>query len=265
MVIDPPVDYKIMWNWMAQPIKGDNRPYAKARAQIDKLLAKDPRQDGLLEEYTDQAYRNPHDPVAQFRRAYLAEQLAVQHFRTEQEGLDIMEGIDAPLRRLAPPYPYDYARLMFLEEQFPNPDIHAERLGEQLLRIQPNDYDVTFKVAGIYSEDMNPPRFDMALAMVPRLEQIDPRRPSVQRLIASIDFWTFVRTKNAAEADAAVAALNRYLAMSDRNDVFRAKIPGMIKMTEKMKQRFAAQAGTAANAAAPGVEPSGQKDGGPAL
>ena len=234
--IKPPV---YIWadhtRWINEAWTGDDKPYQAMRNQIDAVLAKSPHLGpALLAKYFADHKAHPASPTALFRWAFTSLKLAPESVVLGDDGLDSVR--DA-YSKLPSPRTYNYVRLGYLLYQHAFPISGFIKIGERLLKQQPNDFPVQYYyiislMGSSYLSDIN-----KALLKTQQLIRQQPDKASLYALEGAVyhRLWgcdVILDRPKKTNADLCIAAYQKYLDRAPASDPFRKNAEDMIDLVK---------------------------------
>lgn len=133
------------WKWAAEAWTGDDAPYRAARAAIDQAANSKDTLAAAFAHNKAAALKDPNNPLAVFRWGYAAYLFTKK--QTRLEGFKTLEGLHDAFEDAPSPHAYDYDRLRFLVEEWYTSNREATALGQRLLTVNKDDYDVEYRLA----------------------------------------------------------------------------------------------------------------------
>ncbi len=207
-------------------IGGDDRPYAEAWTTLGKRLRSRNSPVKVLEEVKKEALAHPNAAICQFRWGYVA-LLAVSRCLVPTDSL--VEPAKA-MARFTSPYPYSYAKVLFLIENVhyptgepmkrlrgkPNSGSQGSAslladVGKKLLRVRPDDVVVTNKVALLLSWSRKAAEVREAVTYAQKASAMSKEDPGHLFNIGLIQYNLFTLTKAKADGDACIASFELFL------------------------------------------------------
>ena len=205
-----PRNWTTVWGWATASWGGDDRPYRQIRATIDNASSGGRKPQELMDFYETAARKAPNDPEAQFRWAYAAYKAALTvNYNTGERLL----GDPRDALVLAPfPHSYEYARLIFLTEDYAVMLVYQlTPVGKRLLRRNPNDYEVKYGTARDLMFSRNPADRQLALKYIEELIRERPERPHPRELLGLFYYQRWQVSRSRDDAGRAIAAYQQYL------------------------------------------------------
>lgn len=211
--------------WLAEKWTGDDTDYKKARQEIDDSSVS-PKVFEAMHQL--QAAHQPHSAIAQFRWAYALWKSMAQ----EQPGSERAGNISTLFYALAKaddPDAYDYSRLRYLVSPSSK---DTPILGERLLKQSPNDDEVKLSLAVDYAFDVgvsgSPQSKARALDLTHQLLQTDPKRARYHGILGMVYEGSYGHRHNTPDAEAAIAANQKYLSLVDPHGEYAQMTRGAI-------------------------------------
>ena len=225
--------------WTTEVWNGDDKPYEQIRKDIDLTVAKGQNLDTMLTAYKILARQHPLNPQAQFRWGYFALQLInVPNYDYSRDG-GVLTGTWAAVIRTPFPRTYNYARLRFLLGSQWSTKLTG--LGERLLRLNSSDDSVKYHLASMLQYSDSFVDRHRALLYAQQLFNKD-NSPSLKArncsLLAALAYQSWIRSKQRADADKAVAAYQYYLQIAPVNDPFNKSVPSIIQFIRQKQDMF---------------------------
>lgn len=201
--------------WETEPWTGDDRPFAAARAAIDRVFIAKKDLSPQLTQYEALAKAHPGNPLDQFQWAYA--------FRLEgsvphPDGRDGMPLVIAMVNARQP-HTYNYTRLRFIY-QVVEPE--GCNLAKRLLDKDPNDTRVREVYAAILSESKSKVDEDLAVKIVRAIVDKAEDTPASDGLMACVYANVGFLEKNPEYYKKSIEANNLFLKLTPSYDWRRA-------------------------------------------
>lgn len=217
------------WGWAAQPWTGNDRPYQKIRADINKALYAGQGPDALIADYKAKADADPKDPQAAYGWAFAVWRISTWSDEYQQKYSDFT---DLPDALAAAPFPktYNYARLRFLVQAQVRAMPQLQELGERLVKRNPKDADVKYQLIHVLRQTPSPPENREALKLAQDLVQSDPKVALYYQVLGNVyrDAYYDFGFKR-ADGDKAIATFQKEMEVKPPNDEERQVIEEVIK------------------------------------
>jgi tetratricopeptide (TPR) repeat protein len=201
--------------WESEPWTGDDRPFAEARASIDRAFKATNDLSSHLTEYETLAKAHPDNSLYQFQWAYaFLLQGSIPH-QTARDGMAMVIAI-AGARQ---PHTYDYARLRFIYQPV---GLEGRTLALRLLEKDADDVYVREAYAGILSASKS--RDDEELAVKTIQDLVDKRHdiPGACQILAGVYANVGFLEKNPDYYKKSIDASNLFLKLTPSYDWRRA-------------------------------------------
>lgn len=211
--------------WATEPWTGNDQPYEKIEAEVDKIFSQNKMTRALLTQYQTTADKKLKDPQAQFRWYYASLRARESHPAILQK---IYPG-PAVLERPAFPHSYQYSRIGFLVETEDGPSPNYKDLGVRLLRQHPQDYELEYHLAICFDPSRSPEAKQEALTYAQDLIRMKPNDTRSYATLAHVYYYCWSVSKNKDDADKAISAYQQYLQLGPRNVDSRKLAENIIK------------------------------------
>ncbi len=211
------------YKWTNETWKGDDRPFIKVRQAIDLSLDKTPKEGlgKLVENYRTSAQSNPLNSLKQFSWGYVAYRTVVSGHRLSDRYHELQD-VSFALDRAKSPLSYEYSRLRFLVILLWRKEAPQLRsLGQRLLRRNPSDYSVNYRVSDTLNTRTSATDRKLALSYAQSLVQLRPERASALASLGAAYVKICLYDDNIAAGDKAVAAYRKYFQLQPQSPVRR--------------------------------------------
>ncbi len=217
------------WGWAAQPWTGDDRPYQKIRADVQKRLksGKDPAE--ILADYKAKMDNAPKDPQAMFGWGYARWRIFTWSNGYRQQYGDLSDLPDA-LAAVSFPKTYNYARLRFLIQAQVRAMPQLQELGERLVRKDPTDIDAKFLLIAVLKQIPSLTQNQEAVRLTQELIDKNPKEPVYWQTLGVLHeaaYMDFGFKKS--DGDKAITAFQKRLELAPPDDDQRDNIERAIK------------------------------------
>jgi hypothetical protein len=219
------------WAWTKEPWKGNDQPYYRIRQSNNQLLKAKNLNDQTLAQLRASALQRPNDALARFRWASYAYCLALL-----QPDVTVGSGkfskLPEEFRQRPSPGVYEYTRMRYLMESYLlQSGPHMARLGERLLKRNPNDVPVKYYlVSHLFTG--KPQDEQKSVKYAQELVRQHPREGSYYSLLGYSYKNQWWRTKNRRDAQLAVQNYRKYLQLSKPVGIRRKQVERSIKELE---------------------------------
>lgn len=220
------------WTWTKEKWDGDEKPYKKARLEIDRAIQEGRDLDTLLEKYKKNASKNATDPLLQFRWAYSAYKSAA---KAGNNAAAKLQGVEFALKRANSPQTYEYARLRFLVVARTTPYHRLKEVGERLLKRNSKDDEVKFYLVSVLDPGLYASEKAQALQLAQELIRSQPKRPSSYSVLANTYLAIWSKSKSPDDAHKAISAYRQFLQVAPKDHPFRKQAAAWIKFLESKK------------------------------
>ena len=212
--------------WANEPWTGDDAPYQHIEFDADKALVSSWSIGNLLKKSSLIAQQEPSNSQAQFRWGYIAWRV-VQGQPKSYDWSSATQAISVVLARVQSPKTYSYARLRFL---LTRQDSDVVELGERLLKRDPNDVPVKYRLSDAYTalfsersqrnrdHEVDPQLKQRALTLIEQVIAVSPSNPDYRAALAAVYVSSWADNKNPEDATNAVAAYKQYLKLAEADD-----------------------------------------------
>ncbi len=227
--------------WLDAPWSGDDTLYQNIRAQIDRSLAGGQDAEAIYHHYQDQAVQKPTDPKAVFGLTYAAYRAEMTPSALDKTQIEHDLGnlyLTIAYRRASLPNTYDYARLAFVSNAYNNADPKMKDIGLRLFQRDPNDHDVEYHLAAVLNSSKDSADRQQAVKYEEDLARRVPNDPRIYRLLGMIYYNTAYLQHSQTEADASIAAYQRYLQLAPPDKETRNQISATIEFVQQLKERW---------------------------
>lgn len=220
--------------WINAPWSEDDQPYQRIREAIDQAVTSEKKPADILKQYQAIFSKSPSDYQAQFGYYYAAYKYAsAPNIYDNHIGLEVLGNLSTTIIRKPHPHTYNYARLVFLCDQYNYVDPNLKAVGIRLVRRDPSDYDVKFYTVSTLAASSVPSDRVLAITYAQDLIQRYPKKASSYSLLASVHYQSWLRKKDPHEASEAIAGYQQYLRLAPPESPFRKQIQGYITQLKK--------------------------------
>lgn len=215
--------------WMAEKWTGDDKPYQKIRANIDKALSAGENPDRLAVAYEQKAQLHLKNPQAVYAWAY-ASWRAIKS-TTHDNNYNRLARVIVAMAELPSPKTYEFTRMHFLALAWVTERAELKDVGLRLLQQNPNDYSVKYQASGILTITFTGQDKVLALKYAQDLIQMRPNTADPYGLLGSIYLRSYDQnhTKNKEDGEKAASAYEEYLKRAPANDPWRSQAESLIK------------------------------------
>ena len=224
----PPVSKPVpqVFAWTVEPWGVNSQLYYQARMKIYQAVKAGQNIVALSQTYKVQAQKNPHDPLIVFKYVYATYQ-ASQVSRDFGKTGALVEAEQA-LDLVLPTHTYEFARLHFLVAAATFPRHQLKDVGARLLKHDPSDIAIEWRLVTILDPGLYPAEKDQALAYAFDLVKRTSNSPDAQTRLAATYYQIWMGTKEWSDGEKAIAAYRVYLNMAPKDAPFRKRAQSII-------------------------------------
>lgn len=233
--IDPdkiPVQYA----WTKEQWTGDERPFTNVRKEIDAAIKAGKDRRSIYYEYSKRSQENFNDRRAAFARAY-AKYRAGAIKLTEPSELGA-NSAEARLADMGRPYTYEYMRVRFLLEVSESPFAYYKRLGERLLRRNPDDYDVIYCQMNVLEPGVSDEDDAQVLVLANQLSRLRPKDPHTDFALGWAYERRYMGSEGQSDFDNAVVAYRQSIGKSTAKIDMRPAAEYQIKFLNTLRNQI---------------------------
>lgn len=226
---------------------GNAHPYQQIENEIDQALTNGQAPALLMFQNKALALKKPNDPQAQFRWGYSGWKMLTPESGSWDKDR-FLNGVYGALVKAPSPNTYEYARLRFLV----SPDSsQLVALGERLLKRNPNDMDVKYKLIGDYyglislnglhSKKVDPATKERVLAIAQQMLQANPTVAKYYSSLGGVYLTCWVVLRDQDDAAKAIVEYKKFLQLAPANDEFRPQAHNIIEILQNPSSPLAKQ------------------------
>ncbi len=217
------------WAWTTEEWKGDDRPYARIRTDVDNTVAQGQLTEAVIERYWTEREKNRQDPERLFRWVYAV-------YKAEQTHPPIhfkqFPGPGAFMYDFSSPPSYEFTRIRFLIDAQYGGEPELVAVGKRLLRRNPKDYDVQYYLVEAFKPWKSEAEKQEALSYAQDLIRKNPNKPSAYGALGDVYHACWVVKRQPTDAEKAITAYEQYLRLAPLNYESR---PATEKIIQRMR------------------------------
>ena len=231
----PPAILRAEYAWTREAWTGNAKPYQAIQQRMVEMVREHKNTAALARQYGKLTGKQlASDPLAVYQWAYAAWFISGNAEDTQAERSRAMTA----LGKVPSPHVFEFDRLRFLLLCSDCPDVNLRTLGDRLLRRYPEDYWVILFHIQNLDSIANTKEREKAFALCAYLTKKYPKDPNGYTVLAFT--WRHIgwATHKKADADRAIAAYRKAIALHSENAPERRVIEGQIQVIQKERSTY---------------------------